>query len=302
MIQRAILLGSLLFALALPRVSSAQEEETFTVDEAEQPAEEQPADEQPADEQPQPADDVLGDDSDASSAKADAGKDEVKLGENRGSWQDIVVVIRKPFLKMNRMELVPSWGMTLNDNMIRHYVLDGQFNYWLTDVLAVGLEGQYLVKDFLETFDLVARQDRRLPTINKYNWGAALNFHYVPIYAKFAVFNKNIVHLETFFTAGVGVTETEIVPRDPALPGWTNMLITPNIGITMRTFLTRWITLNLAVKDYIFLDKYEAVDRTADQSLDQAKDNADSKLVNHIMFQAGLSFFFPTSFRYTTFR
>jgi outer membrane beta-barrel protein len=234
------------------------------------------------------------------------GDDDVKLGDERASWQDIIVVIRKPFLKMNRLELVPALGSTLNDNMIRHYELDAQLNYWLTDVLAVGVEGQVFVKDFLETYDLVARQQRRLPTLNKYNFGGSLNFHYVPIYAKFSVLNKKIVHMEGFFTAGVGATQTEVIPRDPALPSWTNLLITPNVGFTLRVFLTEWLTLNLGFKDYIFIDKYEAVDRSANpmcaNSIECSKGQADGKLINHVMFSAGLSFWFPTSFQYTTFR
>ena len=35
---------------------------------------------------------------------------------------------------------------------------------------------------------------------------------------------------------------------------------------------------------------------------DAAKENADSSLINNVVFQAGLSFWFPTSFEYTTFR
>jgi outer membrane beta-barrel protein len=235
-------------------------------------------------------------------AEKPAEKNDIKLSETRQSWQDIVVVMRKPFLKMNRLELTPSAAVTLNDNMIRHYELNGQASYWLTDVLAVGFEGQLFVKDFLETFDLVARQDRRLPTLNKYNFGAALNFHYVPIYAKFAMFNKRIVHWEAFFTAGVGFTQSEVIPRDPALPGWTNFLITPNVGFTARVFVTKWVTLNLGIRDYIFVDKFENVNRDDTMSLDEAKDDASGKLVNHLVFQAGLSFWFPTSFKYTTFR
>jgi outer membrane beta-barrel protein len=249
--------------------------------------------------------DMTDEGSESDKAKADAaGKDDkdLQLGDTRKSWADIVVVIRKPFLKMNRLELVPAVGTTLNDNMIRHYEFNGQLNYWLTDVLAVGVEGQLFVKDFLETYDLVARQQRRLPTLNKYNFGGALNFHYVPIYAKFSVLNHKIVHMEGFFTAGVGLTQTEVIPRDPALPSWTNNLITPNVGFTLRVFLTDWVTLNLGFKDYIFIDQYEAVDRSPTESLAESMDGADGKLINHVMFSAGLSFWFPTSFRYTTFR
>src|ERR1044071_2993078 len=98
------------------------------------------------------------------------------------SWQDIVVVVRKPFLKSRRTELFPMVGTTMNDNMIRHYTIGGELAYYLTDVLAVGVGGQYYTHSFQEPFDLVARQARRLPTINEYKWSAALDFHCVPIY------------------------------------------------------------------------------------------------------------------------
>jgi outer membrane beta-barrel protein len=241
-------------------------------------------------------------DSGSSEATVKAEKDkDIKLGETLASWQDVVVVMRKPFLKMNRLELIPSWGVTLNDNMIRHIEFNGMVNYWLTDVLAVGVEGQIFAHTFLEPYDLVARDYRRLPTLNQYNFGAALDFHYTPIYAKFAVLNKFIVHWETMFTAGVGFVQSQVLPRDPALPGWNNFLISPNIGVTARVFITDFITLNLAVKDYIFVDKYESTMRmTAD--VEDAKRNATSQLINNIMFSVGLSFWVPPVFHYTTFR
>ncbi len=324
MMRRATLLLSLIAAFV-----GLQSQPAFAKGKGKKPAETKPAD---ANKEPEPEIDMSGGDSgtdatppadatgtdnpgtatdpsaeidmsaDDTSKEIKPEKGDLKLGETRQSWKDIVVVIRKPFLKVNRIELTPSVAMTLNDNMIRHYELNGQANYWLTDVLAVGVEGQLFVKSFLETYDLVARQDRRLPTLNKYNFGAALNFHYVPIYAKFALFNKQIVHLESMFTAGVGFTQSEVIPRDPALPGWTNFLITPNIGFTFRVFLTQWVTLDLGVRDYIFIDKFESVNRTSGDSLQKAMDDASGKLVNHVLFQAGLSFWFPTSFRYTTFR
>jgi outer membrane beta-barrel protein len=197
-------------------------------------------------------------------------------------------------------------GVTLNDNMIQHYELNGQLNWWLTDVLAVGVEGQFMTHRFHETYEQVAYQQRRLPTLNQYNFGASLNFHYVPIYAKFSMLNKKLIHLEGMFTAGVGVTQTEVLPRDPKYPGWTNTLITPNIGFTLRVFLTKWLTINLGFKDYIFVDKFEDANRGADdacaQSVECSKNQADGKLINHLMFSVGISFWFPTSFEYTTFR
>jgi len=220
------------------------------------------------------------------------------------SWQDIVVVMRKPFLKIRRTDLMPFLATTMNDNMVRHYTAGAQFNYFLTDVLAVGVEGQYYSKQFREPFDLVGRQARRLPTINKYNFSAALNFHYVPVYGKFAILDKKLVAWETYFTAGVGVTQSEVVPRDPRFGSFTNMLITPNIGASMRFFLFQWLTVNVGIRDYIFVDKFEPVGRsdTMYTTPDSAKANADSSLINNVMFQLGVSFWIPPTFEYTTFR
>ncbi len=220
------------------------------------------------------------------------------------SWQDIVVVMRKPFLKIRRTDLMPFLSTTMNDNMIRHYSAGGQFNYFLTDVLAVGVEGQYYTKQFREPFDLVGRQARRLPTINKYNFSAALNFHYVPVYGKFAILDKKLVAWETYFTAGVGVTQSEVVPRDPRFPGFTNLLITPNIGASMRFFLFQWLTVNVGIRDYIFVDKFEPLlrDQMNNTTAEAAKANADSTLINNLMFQIGVSFWIPPTFEYTTFR
>src|SRR5262249_14691177 len=55
------------------------------------------------------------------------------------SWQDIVVVPRKAFLKGGRVELQPFTGVTINDNLIRHYVFGADINYFLTDALWVGV-------------------------------------------------------------------------------------------------------------------------------------------------------------------
>jgi outer membrane beta-barrel protein len=220
------------------------------------------------------------------------------------SWQDIVVVVRKPFLKSRRTELLPFVGTTMNDNMIRHYTIGGQLSYYLTDVLAVGIEGQYYVHSFREPYDLVARQARRLPTVNQYNWSAALDFHYVPVYGKFAILDHKLVTWEAFFTAGIGAGQSEVVPRDTRFEPFTNLLIIPNIGASMRFFISKWMTISLGIRDYVFFDHFEPNGRseTMFTSAQDAKDNADGALINNVMFQIGVSFWIPTSFEYTTFR
>jgi outer membrane beta-barrel protein len=290
-------------------VAQAQEEEpemTMEGDDMSKPAQDKPVEEgepEEVTEEPQGEGEggtiELGGDATAGVEE----KADLKLGENRVSWQDIVTVVRKPFLKVRRIQLLPMWGVTMNDNIIRHLQLTLALNYFLTDVLAVGLEGQYYVKDLREPYDLVSRQARRLPTVNQYNYGAALNFHYVPIYGKFAILDDTIIHWETFFTAGIGFTQSEVIPRDPALQPFKNFLITPNVGASMRFFVFKWLTVDFGIRDYIFVDKFEAANRgPMDVSGEDAKSNADSSLINNVVFQAGVSFWLPPKFEYTTFR
>jgi outer membrane beta-barrel protein len=220
------------------------------------------------------------------------------------SWKDILVVIRKPFLKVRRFELMPFVATTMNDNMIRHYTTGMQLNYYLTDVLALGVEGQIFTAQKREPFDLIGRQARRLPTVNEYNWSAALNFHYVPVYGKFAILDKKLVTWEVLFTAGIGVAQSSVIERDISYPGFDNFLIQPNIGAGMRFFLNRALTISMGFRDYMFIDQFEPTNRSAtmNTTADQAKENADSSFINNVMFQIGLSVWFPLSFEYTTFR
>src|ERR1043165_934110 len=91
------------------------------------------------------------------------------------SWQDILVVPRKAFLKGGRLELAPFAGVTVNDNLIRHYVFGADLNYFLTDALWIGLQGQYFVKQLETQEELVGLQFNRSSTLNRYLYGGAFN-------------------------------------------------------------------------------------------------------------------------------
>ena len=311
MICRPALLSALaaVVLLALPATAFADEPEmTFEPDDLDEPEMTFEEDDLEDDDfESDPFDDGIDEpemtfDEDDFFDESDSGAADKEVDlDARAGWQDIVVVMRKPFLKSGRLEILPMWGVTMNDNLIRHNQLGGQVNYFLTDVLAVGLEGGLYQNNLREPFDLIARQARRLPTVNKYNYNAALNFHYTPVYGKFALFGDSIIHWDASFTAGVGVTESEVIPRNPAMQPFSNLLVTPNVGAAMRVYFNDFLTVHLGLRDYVFLDRFEALDRT-EINAEAASDNADTSLVNNVMFQAGVSFWLPTSFSYSTFR
>jgi len=222
------------------------------------------------------------------------------------SWQDIVVVPRKAFLKGGRLEIAPIAGITVNDNLIRHYMFALDLNFFLTDALWVGVQGQYYVKQLTTQADLVGLQFNRLSTMNRYLYGGALNFGYVPVYGKFAWFNKSILHWEIWASAGVGVTQTEVIARDPADQGkaFKNTSLTPNFGLGSRFFLTDWLTVNFALRDYLIIDRLEPLPPT-DGSPECAtsaacKAAADSALVNNFIAYIGVGMYLPTKFTYKT--
>ena len=256
--------------------------------------------------------DTTGDEGPVGKVEEDIGGPKAAKPSAQLSWKDIVVIPRKPFLKGGRLEVAPLAGVSVNDNLIRHYMFGLDLNYFLTDVLWVGLQGQYFIKQLTNQEELVGLQYNRTPTLNQYLYGGALNFGYVPVYGKFALFNRGIMHWEIWASAGVGLTVTQTIPRNPAnnFQSFKNNDLTPNVGIGSRFFLFDWLTVNFALRDYIVPDKFEpdpnpTLDANGNPnppftSAAQAQAAAQSVIVNNVMFYVGIGMYLPTKFTYKT--
>jgi outer membrane beta-barrel protein len=188
--------------------------------------------------------------------------------------------------------------MSVNDLLIRHYTFGGEFNYFLSDAFWIGLQGQYFIKALTERQDLLGLQYNRIATLNRYLYAGALNFGYVPAYGKFTLFNRSILHWELYVSVGVGVTRTEIIPRNPSDQAFTTDALTVSPGLGSRFFLFDWLTVNIAIRDYIFPDKFESLTRPPGQVASQAKENATSAIVNNLMVYAGVGIYLPMGFQY----
>jgi outer membrane beta-barrel protein len=225
----------------------------------------------------------------------------------RRSWEDIVVVPRKSFLKGGRIELAPFSAISMNDAMIRHYAFGGDLTYYLTDVFSIGAQGQYFIKERSERESLVGFQYNRVTTLNRFKYSGSLVFGYVPGYGKFGLFNRYIVHWDVTLNAGIGLIWTEIIPVIPTDATWGNMDICPHFGISTRAFVTDWLALSIGLRDYIFLDKFEPLNRhrigpldPGQTELQQAKANSTSSLTQNVMVFVSAGFFLPPSFSYKT--
>ena len=220
------------------------------------------------------------------------------------SWEDIVVVPRRAFIKAKRVELAPFSAISINDTLIRHYSFGGDLSFYLTDVFSVGVEGQYFIKERSERESLIGEQFHRAPTLNKFKYSTSLVFGYVPGYGKFGLFNKYIVHWDLTLNAGIGVIWTETITIHPNVdnqyPPFGNLDIMPHLGISTRMFLANWLSLSIGIRDYIFDDKFENLGRPAGQSAALAKQNGQFALTQNIMVFGSIGFYLPPSFQYKT--
>src|SRR5690606_36894238 len=57
---------------------------------------------------------------------------------------ETIPAVQQRFInKKSRFELQPLWGLTLNDQFARHPGIGLGLNYSITEVMAIGLNGQY---------------------------------------------------------------------------------------------------------------------------------------------------------------
>jgi outer membrane beta-barrel protein len=205
-------------------------------------------------------------------------------------------------LRYHRLEINPSWNFTLNDQFVGHPGPVLALNFYITNVLAVGVNGGYYFNSD-SSFNAITRRAARVAVpLTEYKWQAALNFTYVPMYGKFAGFGDFIFHYDGYVVGGVGAISTRPIPVvDPNERAfhWGSPKVAFNAGIGLRIFFNRWFAATLEVRDYIFFDKLENhLPVPPAQAKDQKTWYGDSKLTNDVQAQVGVSIFLPFSWEY----
>ncbi len=208
-----------------------------------------------------------------------------------------MTVPRRPILKYHRVELIPTYNVSLNNPLIRSHGFGGVINFFLSETLNLGLEGTYYAPQQLSYYELIGLDDRVVPSVNKNLWSAALNFGYVPIYGKFSIFNKFIFQWVTYIQAGIGATQTEWIPRDPKNAPATNTNVLWHVDLGWRLFLTKWLAIHAYLKDYMMIDKFEPTIPRASTAVPPSSTFV-NQFVQNIVFGVGVGMFLPTGFEY----
>jgi len=220
--------------------------------------------------------------------------------------EEIYAVQQVYALRNNRLELMPSFGFTLNDPYVSHPNVGVGLNYWITNVLAVGANmNWYQGLEKESDLNFHVRRSTRLATRpTEFQFGASLNFTYVPFYGKFSMFNRYIFQWDAYIVGGVGVMRTRPVPVvDPQIRSfdYSYKLSIGNPGIGFRVFLSKWLTVFMETRTYPYLEKLESLSvalgdaNRKDKSTWQDSSNT---LVWNVVASVGMTIYFPFKFDY----
>jgi outer membrane beta-barrel protein len=226
-----------------------------------------------------------------------------KLAE-RPIQADVYAVQQIYALRRGRFEINPYWSQSFNDQFVSHPGPGLALNYYLTNVLAIGINGTYYQPFNGDSdFNFENRRATRLAVpLNEYLAGYAVNFTYVPMYGKFAGFSQFIFHYDGYLVGGVGGLFTRpIAVIDPDNRKFEfEHRIAFNVGFGLRIFLNRWFAVIGELRDYIYIEQLENTQVAATQAEQQKRSTwfGEKPLTNNVQAQVGISMFLPFSWEY----
>jgi outer membrane beta-barrel protein len=203
----------------------------------------------------------------------------------RQDFEDTIhVVQRKPVLQEGRFDLVPRFGVSINDSLYRHYKVGINGNYHVSESFYLG--GVFEWYNFGNTlggptgaFEETQNETEAAADVAVVNWVGGLELGYMPIVGKFAFADSFIVFYDVGFTAGGAYVNAESVSLANAAGTFGG-----TVSAVSRVFFNDWLALNLELRDVIY---------SADLR------GAQGVLTNIVTVAAGVSLYLPAGFEYS---
>ncbi len=199
------------------------------------------------------------------------------------------------FLKRGRFELSPSITISVRDAFFRKYILGGTFTYHPLETLGVSLRAGYSIPTVSGAAQICTQGEDggtrgcSTPTFDQLDGAApgqlrllaGVDVQWAPIYGKISLLAESFAHFDLYGIVGASAIQYK-GPRLSA-EGESPSLTTAggNVGIGLRFFLNRYMTLRAEVRDLVYVEK--------------ATPPTDSTLRNQLLFELGFSFFLPTA-------
>lgn len=298
----------------------------------EEPAEDEPSDTSFLDEGGGEDEPEIG----GSVGEASAGTPSITEDEQRKiDEKEITVIQPQAFLNVyvdsntgklkRRIELMPQVGLTINDPYVRHWTVGAEVNFWLTNRMAVGINGTAFFGARTPQYDRIRFQEGLLLTANRTLWQASVDYLYEPFYGKIALFNRLLLHWELYVQIGGGAIHTQNIPRFQAIHPTPFNHITGQLNVAggVRYYIQNldFMSVNLGVRTFGYFDAYEPLNRGVSTEPDSmgntiddpalSTDNPDpayaaakeqplgERLAFNVMFFIGVSFYLPPTFEYS---
>lgn len=204
----------------------------------------------------------------------------------QADYSDTIHVIQpKPVLQKKRFSLSPRIGMTVNDAVYRNFMVGASANYHLTERLYLGGLFQWfnfgeILGGPTQVYRDVNSQTQGLVDAPYLNWAAGAELGFVPLFGKFALFNRTVIFYDVSLSAGATFADASTVSNPTSQSG-----VGGTAALTSRFFVNRWMALNVEVRDVLYFARVRNV--------------ADKAMSHSVTLGLGVSFYFPLDFEYS---
>jgi outer membrane beta-barrel protein len=198
------------------------------------------------------------------------------------------------FIKKGRFEFSPSATISVRDSFFTKYIVGGAITYHPLETFGVSLRLGYSIPvvsgnaQICTVDPTTLARTCRSPTFSQIdgrapgqiNLLAGLDLQWAPIYGKFSLFSEKFVHFDLYGIAGPAAVR--YAGPDGNGGSAQKTAIGGNAGLGARFFFNPWMTLRMEVRDLIYNEQVLPMGSTS--------------LRQQLLFELGLSFFFPTRF------
>jgi outer membrane beta-barrel protein len=225
--------------------------------------------------------------------------DAAALDRDVGPLKDrIPPVVRHVFLLKERWELVPSVAFSFRDPFFTKYVFELSLTYNFNDTLGAMIRAGYAADAVsgsaqICTINVEAGGTRgcRSPTYDELNgkgtgqikFLGALDAQWTPVYGKFNLFGEWVLHFDLYGILGPAFVSYLGPPAAGQTGSTSTFTVGGEVGIGMRFFFNKWMTLRVELRDDIYGEK-------------SPTPTGGTAVQNQLFIDVGIGFFFPTTF------
>jgi outer membrane beta-barrel protein len=196
-----------------------------------------------------------------------------------------------------RFEIAPTFSLSFRDAFWSKYVIGATATYHFTETIGLALRGGYAFTSISSSAQICPPNEAcRKPTDEELDGKGpgqiklltALDFEWAPLYGKISLLAEGFAHFNMYLIGGPVVLQYQAPKDGNNVTGSTSAwAVGGEAGLGMRFIFNRWMALRFELRDVIYREKTKGATETT---------GASYQVRNQLLFDIGLSFFFPSTF------